>query len=93
MPRLRARKKRQKNCGHKHEAFLCLMTRYKKKIYTRITKKISLSVQRSVLEQFSFNGKKIQSVHVNGEECLVSRDIYMAIGCEEENGKKKPFKF
>ena len=23
-----------------------------------------------------------------GEECLVSRDVYMAIGYEEENGKK-----
>ena len=27
-------------------------------------------------------------MHVNGEQCLVSRDIYMAIGYEEENGKK-----
>ena len=49
---------------------------------------MSLSVQHSVEEQFSFNGKKVQSVHVNGEECLVSRDVYRAIGCEEENGKK-----
>ena len=50
--------------------------------------KMSLSVQRSVVEQFSFNGKKVQSVHVKGEECLMSRDAYMAIGYEEENGKK-----
>ena len=50
--------------------------------------KMSLSVQRSVVESFSFNGKKVQSVHVNGEECLVSRDIYKAIGYEEENSKK-----
>ena len=49
---------------------------------------MSLSVQHSVVESFSFHGKKIQSVHVNGEECLVSRDVYMAIGYEEENGKK-----
>ena len=49
---------------------------------------MSLSVKRSVVEQFSFNGKKVQSVHVNGEECLVSRDVYKAIGYEEENGKK-----
>ena len=27
-------------------------------------------------------------MHVNGEESLVSRDIYMSIGHEEENGKK-----
>ena len=50
--------------------------------------KMSLSVQRSVVEQFSFNGKKVQSVHVKVEECLVSRDVYKAIGYEEENGKK-----
>ena len=49
---------------------------------------MSLLVQRSVVEQFSFNGKKGRSLHVNGEECLVSRDVYMAIGYEEENGKK-----
>ena len=42
--------------------------------------KMSLSVQRSVVKSFEFNGKKFQSVHVNGEECLVSRDAYMAIG-------------
>ena len=27
-------------------------------------------------------------MHVNGEECLVSKDVYMVIGYEEENGKK-----
>ena len=27
-------------------------------------------------------------MHVKGEECLVSRDVYMAIGYEEENGTK-----
>ena len=52
---------------------------------------MSLSVQRSVVEQFSFNGKKVQSVHINGEECLVSRDVFMAIEYEEKKGKK-PFK-
>ena len=51
-------------------------------------KKLSLSVQHSELEQFRFNGNRVQSVHVNGEECLVSKDIYMVIGYEEENGKK-----
>ena len=49
---------------------------------------MSLLVQRSVVEQFSFNEKKVQSVHVKGEECLVSRYVYMAIGYEEESGKK-----
>ena len=54
----------------------------------KIIKKKSLSVQRSVVEQFSFNGKKVQSVHVKGEECLVSRDVYIAIEYEEENVKR-----
>ena len=49
---------------------------------------MSLLVQLSVVKQFSFNGKEVQSVHVNGQECLVSRDVYKAIGYEEENGKK-----
>ena len=49
---------------------------------------MSLLVQRSVAEQFSFNGKKVQSVHVNGEECLVSKDDCKAIGYEEENSKE-----
>ena len=40
---------------------------------------------------FSFNGKKVQSVHLKVEECLVSRDAYMAIRYEEEKSKK-PFK-
>ena len=45
---------------------------------------MSLSVQRSAVEQFSFNGKKVQSVHAKGKECLVSRDVYIAIGYEGE---------
>ena len=50
--------------------------------------KMSLSVQRSVAEQFSFNGKKVLSVYIKGGECLLSRDVYKAIGYDEEDGKK-----
>ena len=50
--------------------------------------KMSLSVQHSVVEQFSFNGKRVHSVHANGEEFLVSKHVYKAIGYEEENGRK-----
>ena len=49
---------------------------------------MSLSVQRPVVKSFESNGKKVQSVHVHEEECLVSRYVYMAIGYEEENCKK-----
>ena len=56
------------------------MTGYKKYFDQKeLQIKMSLSVQRSVVEQ---------SVHVKREECLMSRDVYMAIGYEEENGKK-----
>ena len=49
---------------------------------------MSLLFQCSVVKQFNFNGKTFQSVHVNREECLVSRDVNMAIEFKEENGKK-----
>ena len=68
--------------------FLYLVTGYKKFFDQREIKKMSLSVHRSVVEQFSFNRKRVQSVHVKGEECLVSRDVYKAIGYEGEYGKK-----
>ena len=41
---------------------------------------MSLSVQCSVADQFSFKGKNVQSVHAKGEECLVSRDVYKTFG-------------
>ena len=49
---------------------------------------MSLSAQQPVIKSFKFNRKNIRSVHVKGEECLISRDIYKAIGYEEESGKK-----
>ena len=50
---------------------------------------MSLSIQRSVVEQFNFNGKNMRSVYVkNVGECLVSRDVYEAVGYDMENGKK-----
>ena len=49
---------------------------------------MSLSVQRSIVESFKFNNKNIMAVHVNGEECLVSRDVYEVVGYEDENGRK-----
>ena len=49
---------------------------------------MSLSVQCSVANQFSFKGKNVRSVHVKGEECLVSRDVCKAFEQEEESSKK-----
>ena len=50
--------------------------------------KMSLSVHRSVVEQFSFNSKKSSVSVYQGRRCLLSRDVYKAIGYDEENGKK-----
>ena len=61
---------------------MCLVTGYNNVLtHKELQRKMYLSLQRSVVEQF-------QSIHVKEEECLVSRDVYMAIGYEEENGKK-----
>ena len=50
---------------------------------------MSLSVQRSVVESFKFNGKHVRSVYVKDVgQCLVSKDVYEAIGYDKENGVK-----
>ena len=50
---------------------------------------MSVFVQRSVIESFSFNGKSVRSVHVRGEgECLVAADVYTAVGYDRDSGRK-----
>ena len=50
---------------------------------------MSLSVQGSVVESFNFNGKHARSVYVKDVgKCLVSKDVYEAVGYEEEDGIK-----
>ena len=50
---------------------------------------MSFSVKRSVVESFNFNGKHVRSVHVKDVvQCLVSKDVYEAIGYEKEDGVK-----
>ena len=47
------------------------------------------SVERSVIESFNFNGKHVRSVYVKDVgQCLVSKDVYEAIGYDKENGVK-----
>ena len=51
---------------------------------------MSISIQRSIIEKFNFNGKVIRSVHVNGiGECLVARDVYKAVGYDDDNNGKR----
>jgi len=46
---------------------------------------MSLSIQRSVVEQFNFNGKDVRSVYVRGEGVLY---VYRAVGYIKEAGIK-----
>ena len=50
---------------------------------------MSLSVQCSVIEPFSFNGKNIRAVHVpDVGQCLVAKDVYTAVGYNKKMGSK-----
>ena len=40
----------------------------------------------SIIHQFSFNSTCVRPVNVNGEECLLSRDVYDAVGYDEQSG-------
>ena len=56
-------------------------------------KKISFSVQRSVVESFSFRAKNVQSVHVPDlRECLVNIDVSRAIGYVDDNNGRRAIK-
>ena len=51
--------------------------------------KMSLSVQRFVVESFKLNCKHVISVYVKDVgQCLVSKDVYEAIEYEKEDGVK-----
>ena len=50
---------------------------------------MSLSVQRSIVESFNFNGKHVRSVYIKDVgQCLVSKDVYETIGYDKEDGVK-----
>ena len=52
-------------------------------------KKISLSVKRSVVESFKFNGKNIRAFYIKDiGQCLISQDVYTAVVYDKENGVK-----
>ena len=54
---------------------------------------MSLSVQRSVVESFSFMGKNMRSVHVPDlGECLVGIDVSRAIRYVDENNGRRTIK-
>ena len=54
---------------------------------------MSLSVQHSVVESLSFNGKNIRAVHVPSlGECLVGIDVSREIGYVDENNGRRTIK-
>ena len=47
--------------------------------------KISLSVQRSVVESFKFNDKNISGVYIrDAGQCFISQDVYAAVGFDKQ---------
>ena len=69
--------------------FVCLKTGTKNFLTQKELKKMSLSFQRSVVESFKFNDKHVRSVYVKDVgQCLVSKDVYEAIGYGKEDGVK-----
>ena len=54
---------------------------------------MSLSVQRSVVESFSFRGKNVRSTHVAGHgKQLMGIDVSRAIGYVNENNGRRAIK-
>ena len=50
---------------------------------------MSLSVQCSVVESFKFDDKNIRTVYIKDVgQCLISQDVYTAVGHERKNGIK-----
>ena len=57
-----------------------------------IIKKMSLSVQRSVVESFNFNGKNIRVVHTkNMGQCFVGIDVSKAVGYNDDDNTSWTF--
>ena len=66
------------------------MTRYNHFFDQKETKKISLSVQRSVVESFKFNGKNISSFYIKDVgQCLVAKDVSKAVGYDNDGNARR----
>ena len=51
---------------------------------------MSLSIRRSIIEQFSFEGKTVRSFYIKGiGACLAACDVWRA---EDDSNGRKPFK-
>ena len=73
--------------------FFYIETGYKRFFDQREIKKMSLLVQRSVVESFSFRGINVRSVHVPTQgECLVGIDVSRAFGYADDNNGRRQLK-
>ena len=69
---------------------MSLVTKYKKLIGQNEIKKMSLSVQCSVVESFKFNGKKIWVARMkNVGQCFLSIDVSKAIGYDDDDKARR----
>ena len=70
--------------------FLYLVTGYKNFFDQNEIKKMSLSVQHSVVESFKFNGKNIRVIHIkNVGQCFVGIDVSEAIGYNDDDNARR----
>ena len=68
-------------------SFLCLATGCKSFFGPNEIKKIRFLVQCSDEESFKFNDKRIMAFYIKDVgQCLISQDVYTAMGYEKENG-------
>ena len=50
---------------------------------------MSLSIQQSVVEKFSFNGEDVRSIYIHGEgQCIVASGVYKLVGYSQKAGVK-----
>ena len=79
---LKARKKRQKNCGYKHGTFLCLVTGCK----NFLTKK-ELQIKMSSLMPLTFNAVELYVVTINEKPWTRDREVCKALQYDAKTSK------
>ena len=74
---VRRREKRDRKIVEVSKGLFVSDDRIQKSFGLNEIKKMSVSVQRSFAESFSFNGKHVRSVYLkDAGQCLISKDVY-----------------
>ena len=67
--------------------------RIQKRFDQKESRKVTLSIQRSIVESFKFNCKNIRAVHVPGlRQCLVDIDVSREIWYVDDNNDRRAIK-